>query len=561
MDKPDDIPTTDPAQIEQLIERLKQSNLEPHETRLLERVLRTFLSLVSLLQHKNASIKRLKQMIFGPKTEKRKSKDSKTGDTAYPTASGQEQASPNQFPPETKATSTSGAEPSPQSEDKTRKPGHGRKGASAYPGAKVIKLSHTHLQAGDNCPNPDCRGCLHRLKEPQAKIYLTGQPVVGATRYEREVLRCTDCETYFRAELPEGVKEGKYDPTADVAIALLKYGGGMPFYRQARLQEACGVPIAESVQFERCEALAEALLPVYKLLRRLAADGRLFHTDDTRVLILACIKQDKALEEGKKNRATQTSGIVIKSEFWVIALYESGRRHSGENLDRVLEKRSEGLRTPIQMGDAASANWGRKSETVESKCVAHGRRKFTEIEESFPVECEQVLLAIAKVYGIDAETKGMSDQERLEHHQIYSRPILEELHEWIKEQFRERNVEPNSALGKSLQYWLNHWEGLTRFLSVAGAPLDNNEAERALKRFVLFRKNSLFYKTEHGAGVGDIVMSMIETCRLNGVNVWDYLVTVAREADRVRENPAAFLPWNYARGEPAEAVEVEARAA
>ncbi len=561
MAKQDDIPTTDPAQIEQLIERLKQSKLEPHETQLIERVLRTFLSLVSLLERKNASIKRLKRLIFGPKTEKRKSKDPQAGEPPDPAASSQEQISHSHPPAGTNTTSTSDGEASPQSNDKSKKPGHGRKGPAAYPGAKVIKLSQTHLQAGDWCPNPDCRGRLHRLKEPQTKIYLTGQPIVGATRYEREVLRCTGCETYFRAELPEGVGEGKYDPTADVAIALLKYGGGMPFYRQARLQEACGVPIAESVQFERCEALAEVLLPVYKLLRRLGADGRIFHTDDTVVVILACVKQDKALEEGKKNRATRTTGIVIKSDRWLIALYESGRRHSGENLDRVLEKRSEGLETPIQMGDAEAANWSRKSETIESKCVAHGRRKLTEIEESFPVECEQVLLAIAKVYGIEAETKGMSDQERLEHHQAHSGPILRQLREWIEEQFRERKVEPNSALGKSLQYWLNHWSGLTRFLSVAGAPLDNNVAEQALKRFVLFRKNSLFYKTDHGSGVGDLVMSVIETCRLNGVNVWDYLVTLARNADRVRENPEAFLPWNYARGEPAEAEEAEARAA
>jgi hypothetical protein len=98
----------------------------------------------------------------------------------------------------------------------------------------------------------------------------------------------------------------------------------------------------------------------------------------------------------------------------------------------------------------------------------------------------------------------MSDAERLAHHQTHSQPIMEGLREWIERQFRERRVEPNSTLGKSLQYWLNHWEGLTRFLSVAGAPLDNNLAEQALKRFVLFRKNSLFYKTQHGAGVGDI---------------------------------------------------------
>ncbi len=562
MDKLDDIPTTDPAQIEQLIERLKQTNLEQHEVTLLERLLRTFLSLVSLLQEKRASIKRLKQMIFGSKTEKRKSRRKPDAESQTdPGASDPQSPPPEQSTTESSASAEAPESP-PQPKEKDSPPGHGRKGAKDYPGAKVIQLFHTKLQAGDRCPNPDCRGCLHRLKKPSPKIYLTGHPVVSATRYDREVLRCTQCEAYFRAELPEGVPEkGKYDPTADVAIVMFKYGAGMPFYRQARLQESCGVSVAESVQFERCEVVAEVVLVVYKLLRRLGADGRVFHSDDTTVVILACVREDKALEQGEKNRATYTTGMVISCERWMIALYESGRRHSGENLDRVIEKRSEGLETPIQVGDAASANWSRKSETIESKCVAHGRRKFTEIEESFPVECEEVLLALAKVYGIDAETKGMSAAERLAHHQTHSQPIMEGLREWIEAQFRERRVEPNSALGKSLQYWLNHWEGLTRFLSVAGAPLDNNLAEQALKRFVLFRKNSLFYKTPHGAGVGDILMSVIETCRLNDVNAWEYLETLMRNADRVRENPSAFLPWNYARGEPAEAAEAEARAA
>jgi transposase/predicted nucleic acid-binding Zn-ribbon protein len=416
-------------------------------------------------------------------------------------------------------------------------------------------LSHTQLQAGDDCPNPDCRGHLHRLKQPAVKIHLTGQPIVAATKYEREVLRCSHCQDYFRAELPAGVSEGKYDPTADVAIVQAKYGAGIPFYRLARLQESCGVPLPESVQFERCEAVAEAALPVYKHLLALAADGKLFHTDDTRVMILDCVRQDKQSGEGEKRRATLTSGMVVKSELWVIALYLSGRRHAGENLDRVMEKRSEGLETPIQMADGQSANWSRKSETIESKCLAHGRRKFTEIEESFPVECDEVLKAIAKVYGIEAETKGMSDEQRLKHHQEHSEPVMRELREWIDEQFEARKVEPNSALGKALQYLRNHWAGLTRFLSVAGAPLDNNEVERALKRFVLFRKNSLFYKTQHGSGVGDILMSLIETCRLNRINAWEYLLTLTRNAARAKAAPAAFLPWNYTRGEPTEARE------
>ena len=117
-------------------------------------------------------------------------------------------------------------------------------------------------------------------------LLLTGQPLISATKYERRVLRCSDCFNRYAADLPEGVKEKeKFDETADVAIALNKYSCGIPFYRQARMQESYGVPLPESVQFERCEEVANASFPVYRHLVKLAADGKLFHFDDTRVRI------------------------------------------------------------------------------------------------------------------------------------------------------------------------------------------------------------------------------------------------------------------------------------
>jgi transposase len=146
----------------------------------------------------------------------------------------------------------------------------------------------------------------------------------------------------------------------------------------------------------------------------------------------------------------------------------------------------------------------------------------------------------------------MSDQERLEYHQKHSGPVMKELREWIEGEFRDRRVEPNSSLGKAYQYMLNHFEKLTRFLSAPGTPIDNNAAERVLKRFVLFRKNSLFYKTEHGAAVGGILMSLIESCRLNCANPWEYLLTLMRNKKAARRNPAAFLPRNYPREEAGE---------
>ena len=106
-------------------------------------------------------------------------------------------------------------------------------------------------------------------------------------------------------------------------------------------------------------------------------------------------------------------------------------------------------------------------------------------------------------------------------------------------------VEPNSGLGQAITYMQNHWEKLTLFLRVPGAPLDNNLCERALKKAILHRKNSLFYRTLNGAQVGDLFMSLIHTAELHQVEPFDYLVALQRHDAAVALDPAAWMPWNY----------------
>jgi len=242
--------------------------------------------------------------------------------------------------------------------------------------------------------------------------------------------------------------------------------------------------------------------------------------------------------------------MVIKTkDGHLIALYASGRRHAGENLDQLLDGRDEELGPPIQMADAAAVNWKGKHQRIEAKCWAHARRKFIEIEENFTVACGVVLEAIGKVYGYETETVEMSAVDRLRHHQSNSGPVIAELYRWIEEQFGQKLVEPNSSLGQAMRYLQRHRKELTKFLSLAKIPLDNNAAERALKPVVLMRKNSMFYKSEHGASISDLLMSLIESCRLNEVNAWHYLLTLVSRTAEVRENPSAFLPWSYRRAE------------
>ena len=539
----EEIPTTDTAQIERLIERLKEGKLQEQDAQLIETLLHFVLKITSLLKRKQTTIKGLKQFFFS--SGKRSGSENKSAPEAQSQPHNQTRIPAMNSSPETVWNSISEGGASSGAKSESKRPGHGRIPAADYTGAKIVRLDH-HLKPGDPCPDPDCRGRLHSVREPNIKLYLTGSPCINATKYERRTLRCAGCDQRISAALPVGIAEDrKFDPTADVTIALLKYGAGMPFYRQARLQEICGVPLPESVQFERCEEVAKAALGVYRHLRKLAADGKLFQIDDTGVKILSCLEENKDRKESER-QGTHTSGIVVRDqEGRRIALYQSGRKHAGENLDDLLKNRNPALGMPMKMSDAAAVNGKKKTPTVDLNCLAHGRGKFKEIEENFPLESLRVLEAIRKVYENNARTVGMSERARLEYHQAKSGPVMEALRDWIEKQFEEKKVEPNSGLGKAYQYLRNHWPKLTGFLSVPGAPLDNNEVERGLKRFVLFRKNSLFYKTEHGAEIGSILMSLIESCRLNKGNVFEYLLALLRDKAEARRNPERYLPWNY----------------
>jgi hypothetical protein len=155
------------------------------------------------------------------------------------------------------------------------------------------------------------------------------------------------------------------------------------------------------------------------------------------------------------------------------------------------------------------------------------------VADNFPRECRYVLEKLGQVYSHDAEARerGLTPDDRLRLHQDRSRPVMDKLHAWLEAQLAERRTEPNSGLGQAIMYLLRHWHPLTLFLRKAGAPLDNNLVERALKRAVLHRKNALFYRTLNGAQVGDLFMSLIHTCQLCGANSFAC--------------PTEWMPWNY----------------
>ncbi|MCP3956619.1 MAG: IS66 family transposase [bacterium] len=271
------------------------------------------------------------------------------------------------------------------------------------------------------------------------------------------------------------------------------------------------------------------MMPAYWHLVRLAAAGDLLHNDDTTMRILD-LEPPSADGPGPHRTGVFTSGIVSVGEGRRIALFFTGRKHA-----------------PLQMCDGLDRNLPGELETILGNCLAHGRRKFVEVVESFPEEVKRVLGDLKKVYKVDDEAKklSLSDDERLQLHKERSGPVMEALKKWLDEQVEEKLVEPNSGLGQAIAYMRKRWEPLTLFLREPGAPLDNNLCERALKKAILHRRNAMFFKTENGARVGDLYMSLIHTCELNDANPFEYLVGLQRNAADVEAHPELWMPWSY----------------
>ncbi len=496
---------------EAILERVQDSTIAQEDYEIIKGMVETLLLLNQAVTEKTSSIKRLLQVIFGQKTEKKKSSKKKTGKL-----------------------------------HKKKNKGHGKKGADEYTGASREEIDHDTLQHCAPCPACD-DGKLYRQPLPGVLVRIKGSAPLTATVYELEKLRCNICGKIFTAKPPPGAGTQKYDETASAMLAVLRYGSGLPLNRIEKLQGGMGIPLPASTGWDVIEKLADGIHPVYTELIKQAAQGDVIHNDDTTMKVQELIAENQSNSKKPSRTGIFTTSMLSIIDDRVIALYFTGRKHAGENMAKLLEKRSSSLGPPIQMCDALSRNFSDKFQTILAKSLTHGRRNFVTVEENFPAECQYVIELLGEVYHNDATSseEGMSPKQRLVFHQTNSGPLMEELHSWLRQQFDDKKIEPNSSLGKAINYMIKHWQELTLFLRVEKAPLDNNICERAIKMAIMHRKNSLFYKTEHGACIGDLFMSLIHTCNLSKINPLDYLTKLRKNSSAVFKNPQQWLPWNY----------------
>ncbi|NIL95931.1 MAG: IS66 family transposase, partial [Planctomycetales bacterium] len=536
----------DTQQLEELINRVESNTLRAEDPALIRQVFDSYTQLFAMIGDKNTSLARLRKLLFGSSSEKTKDvvgdppESATDGDSqGAPDAAGQD-GEDSVLPQD--ISDEHHPDGDPNGESSWQPTGHGRNGAQDYPAAEQVEVAHQELAEGDPCP--ECEGGKLYEKVPGVLIRIVGQPPLQATVYRLQKLRCHLCGKVFTATAPQDAGGAKYDATAASLIALLKYGSGLPFNRLQRLQGNLGIPLPASTQWDVLWAIFPQISPAYQELIRQGAQGDVLYNDDTTVKILALMGERALQETIAEPQSTDrtglfTSGVIATRDNRRIALFFSGRQHAGENLGDVLKLRAEALSAPIQMCDGLSRNLPKELETIVANCLAHARRQFVEIYDRFSDECRYVLEALKVVYHHDAvaRQRKMTPPRRLQYHRVKSQQTMDRLHGWLKRQLDQKLVEPNSALGSAIQYMLKRWDALTLFLHQPGAPLDNNICERALKKAILHRKNSLFYKTQNGALVGDLFMSLIYTCELCAANPFDYLTQLQRNADQVAAQP------------------------
>lgn len=512
--------------------RLSQVDWPADEKDLVMTALSFHQELALRLSEQQLSQDRLQKIAFGPTSEK--------------SASLFDDAVIELPPPAVESSaSEESTPPAPGSPRKRR--GHGRRQLQAF------AHSRQKIEIENQSPRCSCTSCgkgrLYR-SESREKTIIHAVNLIQVQVVELETLRCNTCGTTQVAREPQVLKEcvGRYHPTAISLFTVLRYMMGMPSHRMETFTEMGGLRVSDSTQFNLFEYALSCVRPVFDAMVSLAANGKISFRDDSPMRVLQLRKE---LERQKNEGDNVCIGITtthlhVRTQCdHLVALYFTGNEHAGDAYGRLLQNRT--VEDPmLAMADGLAANRAHEAaaQTHELACLVHARRNFAELSSRYESEVREVLAIFRSIYAVEhyAQAYALSEEDRLKLHQLHSKERMETLMSLAKE--RSQLHEPRSSIAAAYRYLLNHEERLTAFLRLPGAALDNNVCERGLKAAIRHRNNSLYYRSAYGALVGDVLMSVLFTAQLNGINPQAWLTEVILNKREARANPQKWLPWN-----------------
>ena len=391
---------------------------------------------------------------------------------------------------------------------------------------------------------PCCGGALHKLGEDVTETLELVPRQWKVIQHVREKHSCRSCEKITQPPAPSHpIARGRAGPGLLAHVLFAKYGLHLPLTRQSATYAREGIELDVSTLADWVGASAATLMPLVEAVRgHVFAAGRL-HADDTTVPVL---------DVGRTRTGRLWTYVRDDRPFGgadppaAIYFYSPDRR--GTHPDEHLVSWAGALQADAYAGYDRLYEAGRRpGPIVEAGCWAHARRKFFDLARlnKAPIAIEAVV-RIDALFAIERDINGLPPDERRHLRQERSRPRVEALGAWLRDQ--HARLSPNNQVAKAITYSLNAWNALVRFLDDGRLCMTNNAAERALRCIAVGRNNWTFAGSDAGGRRAAAIYSLIETAKLNDVDPQAWLSDVlARLQDHPAKRIAELLPWNWKR--------------
>jgi transposase len=388
-----------------------------------------------------------------------------------------------------------------------------------------------------------CRGELHRIGEDVSEKLDVVPAQFRVLVVRRPKYACRACEdVVVQAPAPARLIEGGLPTEATVAhVIVSKYADHLPLYRQAQIYERQGLLLDRSTLADWVGRAAFHLRPIReRILASLRSSAKLF-ADETTAPVL---------DPGRgRTKIGQLWTYARDDRPWgdtdppVVAYIYAPDRTASQPIIHLA-----GFKGVLQVdGYAGYRAIAQKGDVSLAFCWSHVRRRFYDraVAEASPIATE-ALQRIALLYVVEKDIRGRGPDERRAVRQERSRPVLVELEPWLRAKLGL--ISQKSKLAEAIRYALSRWEGLSRFLEDGRIEIDSNTVERSIRPIALNRKNALFAGSDGGGENWAVIATLIENCKLSGVDPYAYLVDVLTKIVNGHPNSAIddLLPWAYA---------------
>lgn len=384
-----------------------------------------------------------------------------------------------------------------------------------------------------------CGNELHQMGDERSEKLEFIPAQVKVIEHVRLKYSCRACEkkgTSTQVKIAPAptspIPKGVATATLLSQIITSKYQYALPLYRQESLFKQYGIELSRKTMADWMMKSSDIFKPLYARLQEILLQQGVIQADET---TLKVINEDKV----KSYMWLYCTGTDSpnKEDIPNIVLYDYQAGRAGQCAVDYLD----GFNGYLQVD--GYAGYEKTSATLVG-CWAHARRKFIEAQTAQPKDktgkADMALSMIQKLYRIEIGLKDKMAQEKHKQRQAQAKPLLDKFYQWLE----KANVPPKTSLGKAIQYCKNQWYKLIRYIEDGNLSIDNNRAERAVKPFVIGRKNWLFSNTANGAKASAMLYSIIETAKANGLTPFDYIAHCLEELARDHVDVEKLLPWN-----------------